>query len=366
MLVTLVIFLVILSLWVFVHELGHFLAAKRIGVTVHEFAFGFRPRLVAWKRGETIYAINLLPFGGYVRLEGESEDSKKAGSLMSKSPRQRVFVLVAGIVMNLLLAWILLTLAYGLGSYPISTSFGDHAGVSNSSSVLVLQTEANSPAAQAGLQQGDTFVSVNGQPVQNANSLVATMKQDAGQLVALTYRRNSVDTTITITPRANPPQGQGALGVSIGESSVVKASWARAPIVAIQEVGSEIKGIFTTLGSFIHDLFVHRQVSQNVIGIVGVGEAVGVVRRLGIAPLMQFTALVSTNLAVVNLLPLLPLDGGHILFTLIEAIRRRPVKDIYRQWTATAGLALILALFLIVTYEDVARLAIFDHLKNIF
>src|SRR5690606_26942825 len=122
----------------FVHEFGHFWVAKRSGVKVHEFAFGFRPRLFAWKRGETEYAINLIPLGGYVRLEGETEDTGKKGSFAAKPPKVRAAVLVAGVLMNVLLAWILLAISYAVGSYPISPTYHKHPGVIAQTQVVIV------------------------------------------------------------------------------------------------------------------------------------------------------------------------------------------------------------------------------------
>lgn len=355
MIVTGLVFLLILGLLVFVHEFGHYWVAKRSGIRVHEFAFGFRPRLFSWRRGETLYAINLLPFGGYVRLEGEQEDTGKEGAFMAKSPGVRARVLVAGVVMNLILAWFLLTLAYGFGSPALTPSFALQAGDAQTAEVVIANVIPDSPAAAVGLQAGDSLLAVNGQGVTSATDLVDRVKSLAGQEVQLTYKRNNETRTLQVTPRVDPPAGQGALGVAPGEIRHVKVAWHKAPVVALQEVWSEIKQSFVGFVQFVSKLVGERQVSEDVSGIVGIGVITGEVRQMGIGPLLQFIALISTNLAVINILPILPLDGGHLLFTAIEAVRRKPVPDMYRQWVAIAGLGMVLLLFLIVTYHDVLR-----------
>lgn len=366
MLTTLLLFLLILGLLVFVHEFGHFWAARKVGVTVHEFAFGFKPRLFAWKRGETEYAINLIPLGGYVRLEGEEEDTGKKGSLMAKKPGQRAFIFVAGVLMNLLLAWILLTAAYTIGSYPLTPTFGNHTGLASYSAAVITDVSANSPASAAGLQAGDTVRFVNAEQIDSANELIEFLKQNAGQEVTIKFDRGAESQTVTLTPRVDPPAGEGAVGIAIGESTLVRAPWYKAPFVALQELGSSIAATFVGFVSFLHQLIVRQEVSQDVSGIVGVGAAVGIVRKLGIGPLLQFTALISTSLAVINIMPIPVLDGGHLLFLAAEAVRKKPVNDTVRAYLTAAGLVLILVIMLSVTYQDFLRFSIFENIKQLF
>lgn len=366
MLITLLLFILILGLLIFVHELGHFWVAKRSGVTVHEFAFGFRPRLFSWKRGETEYAINLIPLGGYVRLEGENDDSGKKGSFAAKPPKVRAAVLVAGVVMNLLLAWVLLTVSYGLGAFPISPTYHRHPGVEADVDVIVVSVSNGSPAAQAGLKPGDEVLAVDGQVVTETGELTTVLKEKAGREVVITYRRGEETADVRATPRQDPPAGEGSLGIGTGESAQAKTSWLQAPVVALREVGSEIKWSFIGFAQFVGQLISAQGVSDDATGLIGIGAATGIVRHLGVGTVLQFIALISTNLAVVNILPIAPLDGGHLLFVIIEAIRKKPVKDIYRQWVALAGLAAILLLFVVVTYQDILRFSVIDRLKAIF
>ncbi len=367
MFITLVIFILILGLLVFVHELGHFLIAKKNGVTVHEFAFGFKPRLIGWKRGDTEYAINAIPLGGYVRMEGESSDSGKKGSFAAKKPGQRFAVLIAGVVMNAILAWILLTATYIIGSEPLTKTFGEHAGVATPTSVLIAEVVPNSPADMAGLKEGDTVLSLNGEELTDPYAFVNLIKEKAGTEIALNIVRDDTPATIKVTPRVDPPAGEGALGVVPGiRRGIVKIEWYKAPGVALLEVGSQMKGSLVGFGDFIKKLVVQQKVSEDVTGIIGVGAVTGVVRELGIGPLLQFIALISANLAILNLLPILPLDGGHILFIILEKLRGKPVEDKYKNGIALAGLAAILLIFVVVSYQDVLRFDILGRLKDIF
>jgi regulator of sigma E protease len=363
MIITLIVFILILGLLVFVHEFGHFWMAKRSGVQVHEFAFGFRPRLFAWKRGETEYAINLLPFGGYVRLEGEGQNTGKR-SFVAQPPLVKVKVLAAGVVMNLVLGWLLLIFAYGIGSYPLTETFNQHSGIPVSHPSVVM-VSPNSPADTAGLKAGDKILSINKQPITGVEQVSQVTHANAGKEIIIQFERNGQTQQVSATPRLNPPAGEGSLGIGTNQEGLVKVSWAKAPLIALEEEGSQIKAAFAGFGRFIAQLVEKRQVSQEVSGIVGIGAATGVVRRLGIGTLVQFIALISTNLAVINILPLLPLDGGHIFFVIVEAIRKKPVSDTVKQNTALAGLVFILFLFVIVTYKDLINFDIINRLRSI-
>jgi regulator of sigma E protease len=366
MFITLIIFIFILGLLVFVHEFGHFWVAKRVGVKVHEFAFGFKPRLVSWKRGGTEYAINAIPLGGYVKLEGESEDSGKAGSFLAQSVGKRALILIAGVLMNLVLAWLLLTMSYIIGSYPLSMTYHKHPGVINEGGVIVVDVKPNSPAETAGIQSGDAILEINGEPITETQTVTDRIKELSGQEITVKLLRKDMKFDTKATPRVNPPMGEGALGIGTGVSIHSRALWYKAPYVALLELGSEIQSAFIGFIGFVQQLVVKQEVNKDVSGIVGIGAATGIVRRLGIGPLLAFTALISTNLAVINILPFLPLDGGHLLFVGLEALRRKPVAQMYRQWFSMAGLAAIMLLFVIVTYQDVLNFALVDRIKQLF
>lgn len=365
MLITGLLFLLILGLLVFVHELGHFWAAKKNGVTVHEFAFGFRPRLVSWKRGETEYAINLLPLGGYVRLEGEGSDTGKKGSFAGKSTKVKALVLVAGVVMNVIFAWIALIFAYVIGATPLTPSFSSQPYAYNEANILVQSVTADSPASSAGLQTADQLIALDGQTFSSAQDFITKTKERVGEPITLTVERGGDTKELTLTPRKDPPAGQGPIGVGLLEASLTKAKWYQAPVTAAYEVISEMKQTLVGLGTFVRDLVVKQEASENVSGIIGVGVATGIVRKLGIGSVLQFIAIISANLALINILPIPPLDGGHLAFVLLERFVKRPLEAV-KGYVTMAGLAIILLFAVFVSYQDILRFGLVERIKQLF
>jgi regulator of sigma E protease len=363
--VTFILFILILGLLVFVHEFGHFWVAKKSGIKVHEFAFGFRPRLFSWKRGETEYAINAIPLGGYVRLEGEQKETGK-DSFMAQKPLVRGAVLLAGVCMNLVLAWVFLTFAYMLGALSLSGTFNHHPGLDSKEYPMVLGVSPNSPAEIAGLQVRDIILEINSQKLTIADQVGDITRQNAGKEITIKYQRGSEIRDTKAQVRQNPPEGEGPLGVGTMGVGYAKSVWYKAPYFAVLEVGSQIKNSFTGFIDLVKRLVVKHEVSENVTGIVGVGATTGIVRQFGLGALLQFIAIISVGLAVLNSMPILPLDGGHLLFVIIEAIRKKPVKESVRQGFALAGVAAFLLLMVIVTYQDFLRFAVIERLKNLF
>lgn len=370
MFITLIVFLLILGLLVFVHELGHFWLAKRNGVRVEEFAFGFRPRLWGKTIGETTYAINLIPLGGYVKLFGEGGEKGKR-SLRSKSIYQRFQILVAGSAMNFLLGIVVLTILFAVGFTPIFPGASENPFVESHQQVKISALSKGSPADVAGLQPGDIVTSIAGQTVTTDYQLVELINQNRGKKVELSYLRpsqtpnNSIATpaTIELTPRANPPEGQGPLGAAIATVGTVKSSLVKAPAAAVWESGKIIGLSAVAFGNFVKNLVVKQKVNDDVTGLIGIGALTGAARRLGVDYLAQLVAIISLGLCVINLMPILPLDGGHIAALGYEKIARRPLSDKQLGILATAGLFFVLLLFVIVTYKDVVR---FDVIERIF
>jgi regulator of sigma E protease len=363
MFVTLIVFLLILGLLVFVHELGHFWLAKRNGVKVEEFAFGFRPRLWGKKVGETTYAINLIPLGGYVKLFGEAGEGGKR-SLKSKSIWQRFQILVAGSAMNFLLGIVALTILFSVGFTPIFPGAAENPFVDSRQQVQISAVSSGSPADLAGLVAGDRIVTFAGQAVNSDYQLVGLINQYKGQKVELEFIRSAQEpVTVKLTPRLNPPSGQGPLGTAISTVGQVKSSVLKAPVAATWESGKIIGLSAVAFGNFVKNLVVKQQVNDDVTGLIGIGALTGAARRLGIDYLAQLVAIISLGLGVINLMPILPLDGGHIAALGYEKIARRPLSERQLGYLATAGLFFVLLLFMIVTYKDIVR---FDVIERIF
>jgi regulator of sigma E protease len=362
MALTLLVFLAVLGVLVYVHEFGHYLLAKLNGIRVFEFAFGFRPRLWAKKIGETVYAINLIPLGGYVRLFGEDPKEQGPGSFRSKTAFQRFQVLVAGAVMNLLLAWVILVALFANGFDPLMPGVSSNPFVSSTQLVSVVRVVDGSPAQEAGIQTGDVITAVDGQQVATDQEFVAVIGSKRGQVVSLTLRRSAETLTVNLQARENPPQGEGALGVGIRSSGEVKSTVVAAPAAATYETGRIIGLSAEGFGRFVKNLFFRGEVSEDVTGIIGVGALTGVTRRLGFEYLVQLVAVVSIGLGVINLVPIMPLDGGHILALLYEKVFGRPLSERQLGTFAALGLAFVLVLFVIVTYKDIIRFNVIERL----
>ncbi|MCL5004003.1 MAG: M50 family metallopeptidase [Patescibacteria group bacterium] len=344
-----VVFLITLSVLVFVHEFGHFLAAKKSGVSVEEFGFGLPPRLFGRKVGGTLYSINLLPIGGFVKLKGEDESEVlgfgDSGSFSKVAHRSRFLIVVAGVLGNLLLAYFILTLLFLVGYPKISGA------------VIIDGVAKNSPAEAVGIQPSDRVVSVNGVKIDNPETMINRVNGFKGHLITLGILRNGSTIFKEITPRASPPKGEGALGVRLGfEGGLVyeKDSLWLAPVRGGQELINGIGQIFVGLGTLVSQIFVGR-VPQDVAGPVGIYKLTSEAYAVGLRVFLQFVALISLNLFVFNLLPIPALDGGRLVFIVWEAFTRRKVNPRAAALINNVGLALLLTLFVLVTIRDIRR-----------
>ncbi len=363
MVVTFLVFLAILLVLVLVHELGHFLAAKRVGVRVDEFAFGFKPRIWGKQVGETMYAINAVPLGGYVKLYGEEAGEEGDRALGNKTIGQRALVMVAGAFMNVLLGWIILTVLFIVGFQPIYPGVEKDPFV-NTQPVTALDSVATgSPAAAAGLVAGDTVLSIDGQNIDSTDTALY-ISNHKGQNVSISIKHtDGTQAVVSVVPRVNPPAGEGSLGVSLASVGDVKTSVWKAPLAAIYESGRIVGLSVAGFGTFVGNLVVHQQVSNDVTGLIGIGALTGTARRLGFAYLMQLVMVITIGLGVINLMPILPLDGGHIAALAYEKIKGQKLSDKQLGWLSTAGLAFVLLLFVLVTYKDIIR---FDVIGRLF
>jgi regulator of sigma E protease len=339
---------IVFSVLVLVHEFGHFAAAKRVGVKVEEFAFGFPPRVFAARRGETEYAINLIPFGGYVRLLGE-EDPSALGSLASKTPWQRVQVLTAGAAMNILLGCLLFALTFAIG-VPVAEPVTD---------VTIAAIAAGSPAAAAGLRANDIVLRLDTHPIKTIADLQQFTQEKAGQETTLTVKRDGeVLPAITIVPRVDPPAGQGALGIQIANYRTVirtypiwEAAW-----MGIQR-SLEVVAVTLTAPIDIARGLIPGDAARP-IGVVGIAQLTGAVSSQiptqGWVPILNLTGYLSIGIAIAQLLPLPGLDGGRLVFVLLEWVRRgKRVRPEREGMIHLAGLLLLVTLMIIITYYDI-------------
>lgn len=351
---TALIFLIVLSVLVFVHEFGHFITAKKLGVRVDEFGFGFPPRAFSVKRGGTVYSLNWIPLGGFVKIKGEmAEEATGRDSFATQSAPRRLLILAAGVTMNMLLAWALFSAAALIGLTETVDDVHASATVKNRA-VTVTDVLPESPAAAAGIGYGDSITAVNGTPVAQVAALQDTLRNASGE-VALTLRRGQTTREVRVTPVTLEQTGKSGIGVGLLETGTVSYPFWYAPVRGAQITAMNTLAVFQAFGGLIAGLVTGKGVSADVAGPVGIAVATGEVARLGFIYLLQFTALLSINLAVINILPLPALDGGRVLFLAIEKVRRKPVDRRIEGIVHQIGFALLLFLALLVTVQDVRR-----------
>jgi regulator of sigma E protease len=346
MLLSAIAFVTVLGLVVLVHETGHFLSARQAGITILEFGFGYPPRIKTLAvRDGVEYTLNAIPLGGFVRMLGE-EDPTAPGSFASKSAWARIRTLVAGPAMNLLLAVVLLAAA---------AVMGEQIQVGR---VLVTSIATGSPAEGAGIQAGDLITAIEGQTVRNTLELVERTQAVLGQEVSLSLLRGSEALTVRLTPRVQPPPGEGAMGIGITMQegwtveTVRQPIW-EAPWLGVQEAWSALT---LTVGGFVQ-IFRGTVSPKELTGPVGIFQISGIVARTGLANLMRFAAFISVNLFLVNLLPVPALDGGRIAFIALEKLRGgRRVAPQRENLVHFIGLLVLMALMLLVSYFDVLRI----------
>ncbi len=357
---TIITFFIVISFLIFVHELGHFLAAKKSGVRVDEFSIGFPPRVWSFRRGETLYSLNLIPFGGYVKIFGENPDNDslsgpdKERSFINKKRHLQAFILVAGVLMNILTAWILLSASYTFGLY--KTSAQKNEGLS----VIVTGVIKDSPAYNAGLQQGDFLVSVYQEKEVpdsipfDISHIRESIQKSQGNDIVVTYKRN--DTLGSTTLKARQENGTYIIGVSMADISQTKLPFYKAVFVGALTTYDLFKQ--TTVGTldFFGNALTFRANLKDVSGPVGIAGYLNEARELGFSTLLTFVAMISINLAVINLLPFPALDGGRLLVVLIESLVRKPIKPSIINTINVLGFMFLMGLMLAVTVSDILKL----------
>lgn len=354
-LTTILIFFGMLLVLVLVHEWGHFIVAKKAGCKVEEFGFGFPPRLFSKMWRGTLYSFNLLPIGGFVKIEGEdmSEENPTETSFASKSALWRIAILSAGVVMNLILAAFLLGIESGIGAPTIATPENRHT-LSNIMT-YVLEIAPGSPAEQAGIQPYDRIVQYGEIAKPSVTDVQEATKKTAGQEISLKIERGGQHITVSVTPRSNPPEGQGALGVSMGETGLIKSPWYLAPWHGIQRTAFMTGAILDQFGGLIAKLFRNESVGEVLTGPIGIAVYTKEAASLGLSYFLEFAAMISINLAIINILPLPALDGGRILFVIIEKAIGKKVPATIEGYVHTAGFIILVGLMIVITFKDAYR-----------
>jgi len=355
--ITTIIFIIVLAVLIFVHELGHFLVARAFGIRVDAFALGFGPKLFSFKKGETLYSLNLIPFGGYVKIFGENPDDESikgpdsARSFVHKAKWKQICVLSAGVVFNFVFAWIIISTAFFSGVPTSVESYPEYASQMKDEHIAITYIEPKSPAEKVGLKAGDEIVGFsNLEEIQNA----INTSGDKG--IALTYKRFGIEDTKNIIAKEGIVPGKYAVGIAMDKVATLEL-----PIhLSIYEAGRltlhMMKLVTVGIYDLIYGIFDGTSKLSSVTGPIGIAGLVGDAAQLGFTYLLMFTAIISVNLGILNLVPFPALDGGRILFVMIETIIRRPIKPIVANAVNSVGFALLILLMIVVTYRDIAKL----------
>lgn len=360
-------FLVILTVLVFVHELGHFWIARRYGVKVEVFSIGFGPELFGWTdRKGTRWRISLLPLGGYVRMAGDGDvasvtkgpiaDADRQHSLFAKPVGQRAQISVAGPLANFIFAIIVLAILFATAGRPFTPPTAD-------------QVIDDGAAAAAGIKAGDRFLTVDDRPVQRFEELQKIVQESPGRPLAVEVRRGDQVIAMTVTPRASEITDRfgntrqvGLLGVRSLKIETRRDN----PLTAVWHAGTETWNL--TIGTLkaLGQIIAGTRNSDELGGPLRIAQMSGEVAQGGLVATLWFLAVLSINLGLVNLLPVPVLDGGQLVFYAAEALRGRPLGDRAQEYAAMVGLALVLALMVFATWNDLVHLKVVDFIGRLF
>ena len=349
--VTILEFVLFFGLTIFIHEFGHFLMGRLFKVDIEEFGFGYPPRMLKLFTAKgTIFSLNWIPFGGFVRFKGE-EDPGQSGSLASEKPYKRLIILSSGALMNILTGILIFSLVFM------------QTGIPDQNRVEIMQVAASSPAETAGILAGDLIIAVNGEVVEGMQGLTDRIQENLGKEVIITIERHNEKIDIPITPRENPPVGEGAMGI-VMSSAVKQVSYIQAIPYSIQSVYEYAKLLVQ-----MPILLIRGQIAPEdarVVGPKGIYDMFSQAREQdadvttsqGSTPAVNtlwLLAIFSVSIGLTNLLPIPALDGGRILFLLPELLFKRRVKPEYESLVHLIGFALLIIFMVYVTFQDFAN-----------
>ncbi|MDZ7798386.1 MAG: RIP metalloprotease RseP [Patescibacteria group bacterium] len=370
MLLTIISFVLVLSIVIIVHEFGHFLAAKKTGVKVEEIGLGFPPRMFAFKKNDREYSLNWIPLGGFVRLKGQGDRSVQSeDSFNTKKVWQRALIMSAGVLMNVILAIVVFSFGFTLG---LPSAIGDNvpgAKISDEK-IQVYEVVENTPAEKAGLKTGDIIISIDDQGYKDINNLKNYYTDKEGETLNISVKRGGEIINLNIKPEKLDESDQAKMGVSLVNTGIVSfplhlAVWngLKATFIMLWQI---ILGFY----NLIKNALISHQISADVAGPVGIAVITGQMAKMGFVYLLEFIGMLSLTLALINFLPLPALDGGHLLFLLIEKIKGSRVNERVENIVHTVGFYLIILLFFVITFRDIIKFniasSISDFFKNIF
>lgn len=372
MLIGIIAVIIFLSILVLVHELGHFLLAKKFGLLVEEFGFGLPPRLWGKKIGETVYSINALPFGGFVKIFGENREDEAAPQLDEEvsvaqmeeeitasdnkliidekltvekivipghrsfnflSVGRRALIILSGVLMNFLLGWLVISIVFAVGA---------------PQAIVITQISQNSPAESIGLQVGDKILDTS------ADNFIKFTNENRGKEITLKIERNGEIKEFFVTPRVNPPTDEGVLGIGLIETGAPKQNIFYSIWEGLKTSIQIIELVFSAIFNLIAQLFTTGGVNlAGIAGPVGIVKVTAQAENLGFSYLLQLLALISLNLVVINIFPFPALDGGRLLFLLIEKIKGSPLPIKFERYANALGMAILIILMISITIRDI-------------
>jgi regulator of sigma E protease len=357
--IILIVFLSLIGL-IILHEFGHFILAKKFGVKVEEFGIFLPPRIFGKKIGETVYSLNLLPFGAFVKMPGEiGGEIEDPRNFSGKPIWQRVLILLGGVISFWIISAILLSIVFGMG---VPQAISDEADAVNPK-VQIVAVASDSPAQVAGIKVGDTIASLK-LKIKNEKLKIDKVKQvqeftkeHLGQAITLTIERGKEVFDVSLIPRVLPPEGEGAMGVGLVRTTLTSYPWYLAPIKGVEAcfnlTGSIGTGLLQVFGNLIQGKGLPP--GAQLMGPIGIGSLMAQAANLGLTYYLQFIAIISIYLAIFNILPIPALDGGKLLFLGIEKVRRKPVSQKIEQSITSIFFALLIALMIWVTIKDIMR-----------
>ena len=375
LIISILVFFVIILIIVLVHEFGHFFSAKKFGIRVDEFGFGFPPKIWGKKYGETEYTINALPFGGFVRIYGQGMDETEAlkgnlnqettkgeidseRSFMNKPKWQQAIVLVAGIFANFMLAWVLFSIVFFSGSPLITDGIPVQAKEKMSETLLVTGVSKDGPADIAHIKVGDKITSIG---TEKETILKPTLEQlisfsnKPGENVKISYIRKGEEMSATVVPKENPSLGRAFIGISPSVLMSGKFNFFESLKYGFETTVITARDTFSSFAKLFQGKEKAKQVTDSVIGPVGLVKITGIVFNVGIGYLISFMAVISVSLAVINIIPFPALDGGRLLFVLIEKIKGSRINEKFANFVNMGGFVILLILMLLVTFHDIFK-----------
>ena len=351
---SIVIFVLIFSFLVIVHELGHFWAARLSGVKVEEFGLGLPPRVWGKKFGETLYSLNGIPFGGFVKLKGEADGSTDKDSMVTKGYGSKLLIMSGGVIMNFITGYLVLCIGMWLGMPPLATNPHDLGLEDIKTDVVVFGLEEGYPAQEAGVMAGDIILQVDGKEIVKIEDLQNAVRGQ--ESVELVVSRNQERVSLAVgTVATDNGEVIGVAAEAIANRIDYPA--AQVPVYAAQDFGNIFKQIAIAIGQFAGRLFTTGTIASDVAGPIGIAQITAHAVELGLLPVLQLIIFLSVNLGLINLFPFPALDGGRILFMGIEmVVGKKRVPQNLENIIHNLGFVLLLILIVVVTYRDIVRI----------